>query len=103
MTSLGVSVVVNALLWIAAVFLFPPEDAAATLHYSIDVGIDFIGASRQIIVLPAIGAALAAGNAVLGGMVWPASPLTARMLWFTTPALQLILSASFLLIWRANL
>ncbi|MBI4021846.1 MAG: hypothetical protein HY372_00655 [Candidatus Andersenbacteria bacterium] len=100
--SLAGSVIVNAALWAAVFTLFPHGEPAAILHYSIDVGIDFIGAGQQIIMLPAIGAALAVGNTVLGAALSRAQPATAKLLWYTTPLLQIILLGSFILIWQAN-
>lgn len=100
--TLAVSALLNGGLWLAAILLFPRDEAGAVLHYSIDVGIDFIGEGKQIIVLPIIGAALAAGNVVLGGSLWLTNPLTAKLLIFVTPLLQLILLSSFILIWHAN-
>lgn len=101
--TLALSTMLNATLWLAVLFLFPREESAAVLHYSIDVGIDFIGEGKQITVLPAIGATLAAGNTVLGGALWRTHPLTAKILLLITPVLQVILVSSFILIWRANL
>lgn len=92
----------NAALWAAAFTLFPLGDSTAVLHYNIDVGIDFIGEGKQIIILPAIGTSLAVGNTVLGIALWRAHPATAKLIWYTTPLLQIILFGSFILIWQAN-
>jgi hypothetical protein len=100
---LGVSLALNALLWVAAVVVFPRTSPAAVLHYSIDVGIDFIGEGKQIIVLPAVGLAMAVGNALLGWLLRRTDPGAAYIAWGMAPAAQIVLLAAFILIWRANL
>jgi len=96
------AVVLNLALWLLAVFAFPQHDTAI-LHYSIDVGIDFIGQRQQIIVLPIIGLCILIGNLLLGWAIHHTHSMSAWLLWSITPIVQLILIGSFLLIWQANL
>lgn len=44
---------------------FPRDVPAAVLHYSVGVGIDFIGGGSQIVVLPAVSTVLLVLNALL--------------------------------------
>lgn len=99
---LAVSVLLNGLLWVGALVLFPRTAPAAVLHYSIDVGIDFIGEGKQIIVLPVAGAAILVGNALLGWLLRRTDPSAAYIAWGMVPAAQVLLLAAFALIWRAN-
>jgi hypothetical protein len=96
-----IGVVLNAVLWLFSLFGFPKHDVAI-LHYSVDVGIDFIGEGKQIIVLPAIGLLILVGNYILGSAVYKADKSSAWLVWSTAPIIQLILISAFFLIWRAN-
>lgn len=96
------SVILNVLLWLAALVMFPRALPAAVLHYSIDIGIDFIGEGKQIIVLPATGTASLVGNGLLGWLLSRTDPEVAWVVWSIIPAAQVILAAAFFLIWRAN-
>lgn len=96
------SLVLNAVLWLLVLLLFPRDSGTAVLHYNTDVGIDFIGPSVQIIVLPAIGLLLLLGNSLLGAALRRADKRAAFLLWGSLPVLQLILLGSFILVWQAN-
>lgn len=96
------SLVLNAVLWLLVLLLFPRDSGTAVLHYNTDVGIDFIGPSVQIIVLPAVGLLLLLGNSLLGTALRRADKRAAFLLWGSLPVLQLILLGSFILVWQAN-
>lgn len=98
----GVSVLLLAGSWYAAQQLFPAESPATVLHYSIEVGIDFVGAGSEIRTLPLIGSALLVFNLILGSALLRADTRAAWVLWTTTPTLQAILLAAVLLLWRIN-
>lgn len=91
----------NVTLWLLAIFMFPQHDVAV-LHYSVDVGIDFIGAGRQIIVLPAIGLLVLIGNNLLGLAIYRTDNSSAWLAWSSATIIQLILISAFFLIWQAN-
>ncbi|MEX1997633.1 MAG: hypothetical protein WEA04_03080 [Candidatus Andersenbacteria bacterium] len=99
---LGWSVLLNGALWAAALLAFPRHDPAVVLHYSIDVGIDFIGEGEQIIVLPLIGSLILIFNTVVGIAVLRADHRAAWVLWSIMPVLQLIMLLSFYLLWQVN-
>lgn len=92
----------NITLWLFAIFMFPQHEAAI-LHYSVNVGIDFIGEGQQIIVLPIIGLLILIGNNLLGSTIYKTDISSAWLAWSTAPIIQLILLGAFFLIWRANI
>ncbi len=96
-----VSVSLNIAIWLLAFFLFPASDAAV-LHYSIGIGIDFIGSGRQIYLLPVIGLVVLVGNTLLGVVVKRTDLRSAWLLWSTILPVQVVLLGSFLLIWLVN-
>jgi hypothetical protein len=100
--TLGVGLVINGALWLLAVTQFPHGDTPAVLHYNIDTGIDLIGESKQIIMLPAVGLGLLLGNSLLGAVLRRSDLAAAWIMWSVVPILQLILLGSFILIWQAN-
>lgn len=99
---LTISILLNIALWLQASLMFSHDNPAAILHYSIDVGIDFIGQGKQIIVLPLIGFLLLIGNTVLGVGLKRADIRSAYILWSAIPVIQLILQGAFILIWQVN-
>lgn len=99
---LGASLFINIVLWLLVLLVFPHNNPTAILHYSIDIGIDFIGASKQIIVLPVTGLIILFGNTALGAALWRTDAKTAWIFWSVIPSIQLILLGSFILIWQAN-
>jgi len=101
--TLGTSLALNTVLWVLVLVLFPRNDPATVLHYSIDIGIDLIGEGKQIIVLPATGLIILVGNSLLGAALQRHNPTTAWIIWGTIPILQVILLGSFVLIWQANI
>lgn len=99
---LGVSVALNIFLWYVALYHYPRESQAAILHYSIDVGIDFIGEGKQITSLPVLGALLALFNSVIGIALLRADQRASWMLWSVVPIVQTFLLVAFYLLWRVN-
>lgn len=91
----GASLLLNVILWVLAATTFPKDTSATILHYTSGVGIDFIGESRQIYILPAIGLFLLSGNTVLAHLVKRSSPRAAWVLWLGTPAVEIILLVSY--------
>lgn len=100
---LELAVVLNVVLWIVTLYLFPVQEPAAVLHYSIDVGIDFIGEGKQIMALPLAGSGLLIFNVVLGLAIWRADVRAAWILWSVLPGLQLLLLAAWYVLWRINI
>lgn len=96
------SVLLNAGAWVAALMLFPADDPAAVLHYSINVGVDFIGEGGEIITLPLIGSLLLIFNVVIGLAALRANKRASWVLWGVVPLLQLVLLLAFILLWRIN-
>jgi hypothetical protein len=100
--TLSASLILNGILWLLTLTLFPQGDAVAILHYSVDTGIDLIGEGKQIIVLPQVGLVILLGNGALGALLRRTDPAAAWILWGCVAPLQLILIGAFTLIWRAN-
>ncbi len=99
---LTISILLNVALWLQTSLMFAHDNPTAILHYSIDVGIDFIGQGKQIIVLPLVGLLLLVGNTVLGAGLKRADSRSAHILWATIPIIQIILQGAFILIWQVN-
>lgn len=99
---IGVSLILLIVLWILALVSFPKDTPAAILHYSVGVGIDFIGESRQIFILPAIGSVVFLFNMVLWKLIQPASAQAAWTLLGATPLIQIILLTAYMLLWNLN-
>lgn len=96
-----VSVLLNSVTWLVTRF-FPADDPAAVLHYSIEIGIDFIGEGRQIMVLPLMGSLIIICNTVIGFALLRANWRAALVFWAVMPAFQLLMLAAFFLLWRIN-
>lgn len=98
---LVISAILNVVLWAMVILLFPATEEAV-LHYSIGVGIDFIGASRQIYLLPVIGLIVLFGNTFLGLAIRRTDNRSAWLLWSVIPPVHFILLISYLLLWLVN-
>lgn len=96
------SAALDILLWIIVLVTFPKSSPNAILHYSAGIGIDFIGAGWQIIVLPSIGALLIAVNVVLARYIKRASESAFWILWVSIPFLQVLLLATYGILLRLN-
>ncbi len=96
------SFVLNGLLWFGAHQYFTPDSTTTVLHYNADFGIDFIGDSSNINVLPQIGVILCLFNLLVGLAIFRVEPRSAWVLWFTSPFLQIGLAISLYVIWRIN-
>jgi len=96
------AIALNVTLWILTAQLFPQESTAAILHYSTELGIDFIGEGSHIATLPRIGATLIIVNLILGFAIASADRRASWVLWSSLPLFQLILLGAFYLLWRIN-
>ena len=96
------SLVLNGAIWIIVFAIFPRQEVAAVLHYNIDVGIDFIGEGKQIIILPIVGLLVLIGNSTIGLAVHKVQPTASWVLIGIVSIAQCILLGAFLLIYRAN-
>lgn len=94
-------IVLNIFLWSLVLFVFPQHEAAI-LHYSVDVGIDFIGEGHQIRVLPTVGLCILAGNLFLGLALFKVDKVSSWLFWSMIPVAQIVLIGAYYLIWRAN-
>jgi hypothetical protein len=98
----GLSIGFNFLLWMLTLTLFDRTNPTAVLHYSVDLGIDFVGQGINIITLPIIGSVILVCNTALGFFLRGVERRLAWILWVTIPLVQLILLISFVLLWRVN-
>lgn len=99
---MGGSVILNGVLWWLTLTFFP-RDSTAILHYTIDVGVDFIGEGKQITSLPLIATAVILFNAVMGVALLRADTRASWLLWCTMPLAQLVLLLAFYLLREVNL
>lgn len=97
--TLAVAAILNLVLWSVVLIKFDRSNPATVLHYSVDVGIDYIGEGNRIITLPLIGLCMLVLNSLLGWVLYHTEPRVAWPLWIITPVLQLLLllSASLLI------
>lgn len=96
------SLLFNIITWAVAIFVFPQSGPAAILHYTVPLGVDFIGESRQIYILPLIGLVIIVGNTALGWLIHRPSLRAAWVLWAVLPGIQVILFAATVLLWQFN-
>lgn len=99
---LAIAVLLNAALWILVLIKFDRTNPATVLHYSVDVGIDYIGEGGRIITLPIIGFSMLLLNSLLGWLLFKTEPRVAWQLWAVTPLLQLLLLLSAVLLITVN-
>lgn len=99
----GMSALLNALLWLVVVVVFPRDTTTAILHYNSLIGIDFVGEGQQIMVLPVAALLIVIVNTVLGIAIYRADERAAWLVWSIMPVVQAIFLASFYFIWQQNL
>lgn len=99
----GISLLLNGVVWWLTLTAFPTDSSTAILHYTIDVGIDFIGTGGQITSLPLAGLAIVIFNTVMGVALLRADPRASWLLWGVMPILQLVLMLAFYLLRQVNL
>jgi hypothetical protein len=95
------AVILNAIAWVIA-WLFPHDESTAILHYTSQVGIDFVGEGRHILVLPAIGLILLGLNLLAGRLIMSADKRTPWVLWSATPIIQILLIMALLFLRSVN-
>ena len=95
-------IILNAVLWILVFTLFDKSNPTAVLHYSVDIGIDFVGEGIRIVTLPLIGSLILFLNGSLGLLLYPTEARLSWVFWSVIPVIQLILLGSFLLLLHIN-
>lgn len=83
-------------------FTFPRQTSAVILHYSVGVGIDFIGEGNQIRTLGLIGGIFFLTNLILGHGIYASNRAAAWILWGINPIVQAFLLIAYLLLWQLN-
>ena len=96
------SVVLNAILWALVLMTFPKHDPSAILHYTVGVGVDFVGSGWQIFVLPSIGLAMLILNALLARLVRLASEVAYWIFWASLPLMEVLLIGTYIILLRLN-
>jgi len=99
---IGASVLINGGTWLATWLLFPDRDSALVLHYTVNVGIDFVGQGQHITVLPLTGSLLLLMNIVVGLAAYAADTRVSWVMWAVLPLLQAIVAGAVFLIWQIN-
>ncbi|MCH8748725.1 hypothetical protein IH781_03155 [Patescibacteria group bacterium] len=98
-----VTILLNGTLWAITSQYFTADDPTAILHYSAQLGIDYIGATAWISRIPLIAWLLLVFNISLGVAVGEADRRASWVLWGVMPIIQAILIAALYLLWRVNL
>lgn len=97
------SAVLNIGLWILVRTTFPSSTPAAVLHYSVGVGVDFIGEGQQIIMLPLSGSLLIVLNGLAAYVMRRASWAASWILLSSTALLQILLIIAYVYILQLNI
>lgn len=97
-----VSLAINGLTWLAADRISAESSVTTILHYSADFGIDYIGDSSTVTVLPKVGLILLMFNLLLGLSILKVEPRASWVLIVSTPFLQMGMLVALFLIWRIN-
>lgn len=99
---LSCSLSLNIITWLMAWFMFPRQSPTAILHYSNDIGIDFVGTGNDIMTLPFIGSLMIILNYSVGlGL----KRMDERLMWILispVPLMQLTLLGAFITLWYVN-
>lgn len=98
----GLAAGANVVLWLLVLLTFPIEAPVSILHYSVGVGIDFIGQGSEIMTLPAIGSILLIGNSLLAAGLWRRSSRASWILLSSSFIFQALLLVAYILLWRLN-
>lgn len=99
---LAIAALLNAVLWGVVLTKFNRASTTTILHYSVDVGIDYIGEGGRVLILPIIGLSLLLLNSLLGGLLYKTEPRLSWPLWAITPILELLLLLSVILLITVN-
>lgn len=97
----GVSIALNIFLWLVALITFPRQESAI-LHYTAGLGIDSIGSSWQIVVLPSIGTIILLLNLVLARFVKEVSDSAYWMYIISIPVIEVLLLVTYFILLRFN-
>jgi len=93
---LGASACVVAALWVLVFTTFPDNITAAVLHYSVGVGVDFIGEGGQVIMLPIAGTVLLVLNALFAYILRNVNVAASWILLSSSLIVQFIFLAAYL-------
>lgn len=99
---LAAAALLNAVLWVLILTKFDRSNPATVLHYSVDVGIDYIGEGGRVTTLPIIGLSMLVLNSLLGWLLFKTEPRISWQVWAVTPIVQLVLLLSIVLLITVN-
>lgn len=98
----AVLAIINIVFWIVVFTTFPRDMPAAVLHYSVGVGVDFVGESNQIMVLPLTGSVLLVLTVLLAYTLWRVSVAAVWILLGGNVMVQLLLIVAYAYILALN-
>ena len=98
----AIGIILNVALWILVVLTFPQSTPAAVLHYTVGIGIDFIGPGKTILRLPMVGSFLLLFNVIIAYGVNKASRRAAWIFITAIPVIQLLLLMVYMTLWNLN-
>lgn len=76
-TILALSLALNIALFVFLYFSVKQSNLPAALHYNVYWGVDYLGETRQLLILPLIGFLTLVFNSVLGFKLWPGNKVLA--------------------------
>ncbi len=94
LVSLGVSLLINIILWILLWSKFGYSQDLIPLHFNVVYGIDFVGAARKLYQLPGAGLSILAVNFYLGKWLYEQEKLFSYFFVFVALAAQLMLAVA---------
>jgi len=89
--SLGLSLLLNIILWIILTSKFGFTSELMPLHFNIVYGIDLVGKTYRVYQLPAAGLGIFLINCLLGKSIYPVIKLFSYFLVFAALAIQIVL------------
>ncbi len=101
--AIAISLVANIGFWLLVWITYPTEIEAVILHYSVGVGIDFIGEGKRLFILPAVALSVLVLNTGLARFIQPAAQ--GRGAWIlisVIPCVQLAAIVAYIIVWKVN-
>ena len=100
--SLGISLILQAIIWIWLVTQIPREEGQVFLHYTVLFGVDTVGTWRELFAIPFTGFGILFFNALLGWMFFQKDKYLAHVLNVVSVLVHLFLLAVVFLLVTLN-
>lgn len=98
LVSLGITLVINILLWLLTIGKFSFSEELLPLHFSVVYGIDVVGSSKQIYELPAAALLILAINFGLAKIIYQEARLFSYFLSVAAGLTQIVFLVAVILL-----